>query len=147
MAARRAAGVETRHQRNSLALAAISLIAAIAAILTVEKTKPASTSSLIALFAAPLLAGVAGAIIRTVLVDGSQWLKTALLGLGAGLVASLLFIASQLVTSSTALEDKGVKTLVVLVTVVGFIAGITFDAVYKKLRQQDVVDTGPLDRS
>jgi hypothetical protein len=77
-----------------------------------------------------------------VLDDGSQWLKTALLGLGAGVVASLLFIASQLVTSSTALQDKGVKTLVVLVTVVGFIAGITFDAVYKKLRQQDVVDNG-----
>jgi hypothetical protein len=55
----------------------------IAAIPTAEKTKPASTISLIALFAAPLPAGIAGAIIRTVLDDGSQWLKTALLGLGS----------------------------------------------------------------
>ena len=39
------------------------------------------------------------------------------------------------------------KTLVVLVTVIGFIAGMTFDAVYKNVRQQDVLDTGPIDRS
>lgn len=146
-AARRAAGKEARHRRNSLILAAITLIAAIAMILVVYKTKPGTIGSLIALFAAPLLAGVAGAIIRAVLDDGSEWLKTALLGLGAGVIASLLFIASQLITSSTALQDKGVKTLVVLVTVVGFVAGITFDAVFKKLRQQDVVDTTPLGRS
>lgn len=38
-------------------MAAISLVAAVAAILTVEKTKPASTSSLIARFVAQLLAG------------------------------------------------------------------------------------------
>jgi drug/metabolite transporter (DMT)-like permease len=146
-AARQAASGEARRQRNSLGLAAGALIGAIAGILVVYKTKPGSTVSLIALFAAPLLAGVSITIIRTVLDDGSEWLKTALLGLGAGVIASLLFIASQLITSSTALQDKGVKTLVVLVTAVGFVAGITFDAVYKKLRQQDVIDTGALGHS
>lgn len=68
---RRKAGIEARHRRASLGVAAAAVIAAIAAILTVEKTKPASTTSLIALFVAPLVAGVADAIIRTVLNDGS----------------------------------------------------------------------------
>jgi len=61
------------------------------------------------------------------------------------MIALLSFIASQLITTSTALEEKGVKTLAVLVTAVGFVIGITFDAVYKKLHEQDVTDSGPND--
>jgi hypothetical protein len=144
--ARRAEGGEARHRRYSLGVAALALLAAVAAILVVYGTNPGSTVSLIALFAGPLCAGVSGAIIRTVLDDGSEWLKTTLLGLGAGVIASLLFVASQLATSPDALEEDGVKTLVVFVIVVGFVAGITFDAVFNKLRQQDVVDTTALEQ-
>ena len=44
----------------------------------------------------------------------------------------LLFIASQLATSPNALKEDGVTTLAVFAIVVGVIAGVTFDAVFKK---------------
>lgn len=145
-AATRDATTERRHRHASLGVAAVALIAAMAGILVVYETTPGDTASLVALLASPLLAGIAGAIIRTVLDDGAEWLKTTLLGLGAGVIASLLFVASQLATAPDALETTGVKTLIVFVVVVGFIAGITFDAVFKKLRQQDVIDTSTIQR-
>ena len=49
-------------------------------------------------------------------------------------------------TSSGALEEPGVKTLVVFMLVVGAIGGLTFDAVYKKLRQEDVAEVPGLRR-
>jgi hypothetical protein len=127
-------------------VAALALITAIACIIMVYKTRPGSTLSLAALLVGPLFVGVSGAIIRTVLDDGSQWLTTALLGLSAGAIASLLFVATQLATTPDALEGEGVKTLVVIEFVIGFVAGMTFDAVFKKLREQDVVDTAALER-
>jgi hypothetical protein len=145
-AALRADESEARHRRYSLAVAALALITAIACIIMVYKTRPGSTLSLAALLVGPLFVGVSGAIIRTVLDDGSQWLTTALLGLSAGAIASLLFVATQLATTPDALEGEGVKTLVVIEFVIGFVAGMTFDAVFKKLREQDVVDTAALER-
>jgi hypothetical protein len=143
----RARGAYARQRRNSLIVAALAILVALAAIVVVYKTTPKSTASLVALLVAPLLAGAAGAIIRTVIDDGHEWLKTGLLGIGAGLIASLLFVASQLATSPEALEDEGVTTLIVFEVVVAFIAGVTFDAVFAKIRKQDVVDVTPLERT
>lgn len=97
-AALRADKTEARHRRNSLAVAALTLITALAGIMVVYESDPGSTVSLVALLGIPPCVGVSGAIIRTILDNGSQWLTTALLGLSAGMVASLLFVASQLAT-------------------------------------------------
>jgi hypothetical protein len=135
-----------RHRRTIIAVAFAALAATVVGIVLVFETALGGTVSLFAMLVSPLLAGVGGAILRTILDDGSEWLTATLLGLGAGLIASLLFVASQLATSPDALETSGVKTLVVFAVVVGFIAGFTFDAVFAKVRSQQILDTSAIDR-
>ena len=109
------------------------------------------------LFMSPLLAGVAGSTIRLVfdLRQGSAPLSrqsaitTAALGLIAGGVAGLLFITAQVTTASPPASVGGVvqivsseqaRKLVPFGVLIGFIAGLTLDAVFRKLIASDVVD-------
>jgi hypothetical protein len=105
------------------------------------------------LFLSPLLAGVAGATIRLVfdLRQGSapltapSTLTTAALGLIAGGVAGLLFITAQVTTAPPAVNGDIVSgnqaaKLVPFGVIIGFIAGLTLDAVFRKLIASDVVD-------
>ena len=64
----------------------------------------------------------------------------------AGAVAGLLFVAAQLATTPDVLDGPAARRLLLFVLPVGFIAGLTFDAVYSKLRTQDVADTTALTR-
>jgi hypothetical protein len=145
--ARRADRAENRRKAISLGIGAVLLLIALAAIPVVRGTDPGSTINVIALILAPTLAGVFGAIVRTSVDEGTRWLQSALLGLGAGALAALLFVASQLATSPKALEEEGVNTLIVFMVLVGAIAGLTFDAVYKKLTQEvDIADTSAFKR-
>jgi hypothetical protein len=144
--AEKSSAAAKRRRSLSLAVAAAAILLAVAAVIVVFQTKPGSTVSLVCLFLGPLVAGVAGAIIRNVLDDGTEWTKTMLLGLGAGAVAMLLFVAGQLATSPDALKEKGVTTLAVLAIAAGLIAGVTFDAVFKKVISQDVVNVGALEK-
>jgi hypothetical protein len=101
------------------------------------------------LFFSPLLAGVAGSTIRlvfdlrqgTVPLSRQSAITTAALGLIAGGVAGALFIAAQV----NILSDKGqiivqAGKLVPFGVAIGFIAGLTLDAVFRKLIASDVVD-------
>jgi hypothetical protein len=142
---RQATRNQTRRRTVALVIGALVLLASLAAIPIVYGVEPGSTLSIATLLVAPPLAGLSGAIMRNALDDGTDWLKTSILGLSAGVIASLLFVASQLATSPDALSEKGVRTLVVFVLIGGFIAGVTFDAVFAKLRDQDVVDVSPLE--
>jgi len=119
---------------------------------------PLSNISLIwLLFMSPLLAGVAGSTIRLVfdLRQGSAPLNrqsaitTAALGIIAGGVAGLLFITAQVTTSPVPAAVGGIqqivsaeqaRKLVPFGVIVGFIAGLTLDAVFRKLISSDVVD-------
>jgi hypothetical protein len=109
------------------------------------------------LFMSPLLAGVAGSTIRLVfdLRQGSVPLSpqsaitTAALGLIAGGVAGLLFITAQVTTAPPPASTAGIlqivsseqaRKLVPFGVLVGFIAGLTLDAVFRKLIASDVVD-------
>lgn len=106
------------------------------------------------LFMSPLLAGVAGSTIRLVfdLRQGSvplspqSTITTAALGLIAGGVAGLLFITAQVTTAPPAsaagqiVATEQVRKLVPFGVLVGFIAGLTLDAVFRKLIASDVVD-------
>ncbi|MEV6769332.1 hypothetical protein AB0N05_11985 [Nocardia sp. NPDC051030] len=64
--------------------------------------------------------------------------------MSAGAIAVLLFVSAQLATSADLLSAPDVRRLLFFVLSVGFIAGYTFDAVYAKIRQQQVVDTASL---
>lgn len=100
------------------------------------------------LFLSPLLAGVAGSTIRLVfdLRQGSAPLTrqsaitTAALGLVAGGVAGLLFITAQSSTTDGPVTATQASKLVPFGVVIGFIAGLTLDAVFRKLISSDVVD-------
>jgi len=102
----------------------------------------------------PLLAGVAGSTIRLVfdlrqgsaLLSRQSTITTAALGLIAGGVAGLLFITAQVTTAppsaaaGTIVSPEQVRKLVPFGILVGFIAGLTLDAVFRKLIASDVVD-------
>jgi len=107
---------------------------------------PGTAGNLTALIAAPVLVAPCGAIIRNTLDEGRRWWRTAVLGMVAGAVAGLLFVAAQLATTPDVLDGPAARRLLLFVLPVGFIAGLTFDAVYRKLRTQDVADTTALTR-
>jgi hypothetical protein len=111
------------------------------------------------LFTSPLLAGVAGSTIRLVLdlressapLNRQSAITTAALGLIAGGVAGLLFITAQVTTAPTPSPAVGqevaqivsteqARKLVPFGVLIGFIAGLTLDAVFRKLIASDVVD-------
>jgi hypothetical protein len=105
------------------------------------------------LFLAPMLAGGAGAAIRSVFdrLRGTEdvapaILATLVLGLVAGGIAGLLFITAQL-TAEPHLADSqqtvvpyALRTIPYAVTV-GFIAGLTMEGVFGRLLGLDVVRT------
>jgi hypothetical protein len=139
-AAGRSAARQQRDRTISRWVGVVTLLGAIAAMLVVFQTEPGSVASLVALFAGPLLAGVCGAIIQNLREGGAQWAEQAFLGLGAGAIAALLFLVSQLATSPGALKTDGVDTLAAFVVAIGLAAGMTSERVYSSFRKQDVVD-------
>jgi hypothetical protein len=108
------------------------------------------------LFIAPLLAGGSGAAIRPVVdrLRGAQGvaqavLATVVLGLIAGGVAGVLFVTAQLtadpqlaVTSDLA---QYARRSIPFAVGVGFVAGLTADAVFGKLLGLDVLRTSGID--
>ena len=109
------------------------------------------------LFMSPLLAGVAGSTIRLVfdLRQGSAPLTsqsavtTAALGLIAGGVAGLLFITAQVTTTPSTgghiVATEQARRLVPFGVLIGFIAGLTLDAVFRKLLATDVVEVSAVE--
>jgi hypothetical protein len=106
------------------------------------------------LFIAPLLAGGAGASIRPV-IDGmrgsqaatSTVLAVVVLGLIAGGIAGVLFVTAQLTAdpqlsaAAEAVTSAYAKRSIPFAVGVGFIAGLSSDAVFGKLLGLDVTRT------
>ena len=104
--------------------------------------------SIAALAVLPTLAGAAGALIGSSLDQSRDWTRAAVLGGAAGLITGLLYIASQLIGAPTVLDTSQadtVRRLLFFVLPIGFVAGLTFDAVYTRLRGKDVSQAGTLD--
>jgi hypothetical protein len=55
-------------------------------------------------------------------------------------VAGLLFITAQVTTVGTSVTSEQASRLVPFGVVIGFIAGLTLDAVFRKLIASDVVE-------
>ncbi len=108
------------------------------------------------LFIVPLLAGGAGAAIRPVVdrVRGSQGvapavLATIVLGLVAGGVAGVLFVTAQLTADPSLAVAPDLapyaRRSIPFALGVGFVAGLTSDAVFGKLLGLDVVRSSGID--
>jgi hypothetical protein len=150
------------RRETSVALHAIFALAlfvlSFASVAVAWATKPSLVVSICLLFISPLLAGVAGSTIRLVfdLRQGSvpltqqSAITTAALGLVAGGIAGLLFITAQVTTAPAVASAAGqtpdiimveqARKLVAFAVLIGFIAGLTLDAVFRKLITSDVVD-------
>jgi hypothetical protein len=107
------------------------------------------------LFLAPLLAGGAGAAIRPMVdrLRGTQAvapavLATVVLGLVAGGIAGVLFVTAQLTADPTLTEGAKLvpyaQRSIPFAVGVGFVAGLTTDAVFGKLLGLDVVRASDL---
>jgi hypothetical protein len=137
---------QSKRAAIGLSIAAVLLLAGLATIPLIYAWKPGTAGSLLLLCAGPLLFATSGAIIRTAFDEGIYWLRPAVLGLAAGAISFLLFVAAQLATTPNTLEGSGARRLLFFVLPLGFIAGLTFDAVYARLRTVDVTRTDVLKR-
>jgi hypothetical protein len=119
--------------------AAGALVAALAAIPAAGGPGPAGARALALLLAAPMLAAVAGAIIRDSFGTAQHWSRAAVRGLGAGVTSVLLYIAAQLLTLPGLLDHLDARRLLFFVIPLGFGAGFTFDLVFDRLRAEPVL--------
>jgi cation transport ATPase len=128
-----------RNAARSLTIGLCLLLLALAIIPASYASRPGTTEWITLLLAAPLFAAMCGAIIRNAFDESQGWLRATTLGAAAGFVAFLLFVAAQLTASPSILSIDSARRLLFVVIPVAFTAGLTFDAVYNKLRSQDVV--------
>ncbi|TDE38815.1 hypothetical protein E1295_33205 [Nonomuraea mesophila] len=127
-----------RRETVGLIVGFILLLLALTAIPISYAEPPGTALGISALVGAPLLAGACGAIMRNAFDDTPRWGRTVMLGTVAGVVTTLLFLSAQLTTTPDVLTTEASRRLLFFVLPVGFISGLTFDAVYNRLRAQDV---------
>jgi hypothetical protein len=155
------------ERRSEISVTWRAIIAALLFILSVAcifpgwvKTQPDLPTALLLLFAGPLLAGASGATVRLIFdmrqgalpLTKESAITTGALGLVAGGAAGLLFIIAQVTTLQSPDPAHGgiisaaqASKLVAFGVVIGFTAGMTTDAVFRKLIAQDVVSTEAFD--
>lgn len=155
--------IEERRKEVSVSLhaffALLVFVVAVAAVPVALAWTDIPQSLLVSLlFFSPLLAGVAGSTIRLVF-DASQGsapvttqttLTTVAMGLIAGGVAGLLFITAQITTAPATggpniVSPEQAKKLVLFGVLIGFVAGLTLDAVFRKLISTDVVNVSAIE--
>jgi hypothetical protein len=136
-----------RQLTTGMMSCALMLICALGTIPLSYSISSGTAWSIALLVAAPLLAASCGALVGNAIDSRSEWIRSAVLGAAAGTIAFLLFVAAQLAATPDALRDGGVSRLLYFVIPVAFIGGLTFDAVYRKLRGQDVTSTAAITSS
>lgn len=133
----------TRHAAIAGAVFALAIACVVVGL---ASPTPALQVVLAVLFVAPMLAGVSGSTIRLVFdwQQGKAWMTTqsavttAMLGLIAGGAAALLFTLAQ-TAAWKELQAGPVQRLIPFAVAIGFVAGLTLDAVFRKLITSDVV--------
>lgn len=132
---------EARRAHIGVAVALVLLVLALAVISIAWGSQQGPGVSMAMLMGAPVLTAASGALIRTSLDAGRNWARAGALGAAAGFVTALLYVASQVLGAPDLLESdnpEAVRRLLFFVLPIGFVAGLTFDAVYAKLRGPDV---------
>lgn len=136
----------SRRTAVSLLIGLALMVLALAVIPLSYVTQPKTAGSIAMLVVTPVLAAACGAIVRNTFDDECNWLRTTVLGAVAGTMTFLLFVAAQLVATPDILDGEGARRLIFFVLPVAFIGGLTFDAVFAKMRSVDAARTTPLDR-
>ena len=145
-AQRRARQRQSSSSQKIAALAAVLLISWVATLpagFILLKSKimpggdlpwPLDTIFIALLFIAPLIAGCSGATVRA-LLPGQEGMTagSSVLGAAAGAIASLLYVGAQLLSSGASGGSPNNFPLLLFGVGFGFIAGFTFDSVFKKL--------------
>jgi hypothetical protein len=135
----------TRHAAIAgvvFVLAFVCLVAAVGAV------NPDRWVILAALLFSPMLAGMSGSTIRLVFdwqqgkvpLTSQSAITTAMLGLIAGGASALLFTLAQTAASKDLVGTDAAQRLIPFAVAVGFVAGLTLDAVFRKLIASDVVE-------
>jgi hypothetical protein len=140
-----AAGALARASRRGRTLRALSslaggaaLVLAMVALILVYNTTSAATA-ISCLVVGPVLGAVGGALLRDAAQAEAAPVWSAMRGLGAGLLATTLYVASQRLANDQALDVESARRLLWLVLPLGIAAGYTFDLVYTRLRSIDVL--------
>jgi hypothetical protein len=155
---RRAVALEAERQaarsseRVRLRQSLVAMLLFVASVMTIplgiRVLRPESSALLFLLFGAPLLAGASGATIRMVSIPHEGDPRTArvvALGLAAGGISTILFLLSQfaatpdLLTGERNLAHLQARGLLLFAVAIGFIAGFTFESVYRTLARVKVV--------
>jgi hypothetical protein len=155
-AQRRAKQRQSSSSRKIAGLAAILLLGwvvtlPIGFILLKSKTQkgelpwPLDVIFIVLLFIAPLIAGCSGATIRA-LLPGQEGITagSSVLGAAAGAIASLLYVGAQLLSSGASGGSPNNFPLLLFGVGFGFIAGFTFDSVFKKLESVNALEPDAL---
>jgi hypothetical protein len=132
---------ENRRTARALVVAGLLLLGAVGLLAFVWSGPTSAAGRVSALVLLPTLAAATGGLLRTSLDASRNWLRAGVLGGAAGLVTGMLYVASQLVGVPDALDADqldSVRRLLFFLLPIGFVAGLTFDAVYTKLRGVDV---------
>jgi hypothetical protein len=124
-------------------VAVVCMAAAVAGLVTAGPAGVATSADLAVLVCAPLLASVAGSVIRNSFETDSRWVLACIRGLGAGLVTVLLYVASQLLSVPTLMDRLDVRRLLFIMIPLGFAAGFTFDLVFERLRSGGATGAPP----
>jgi hypothetical protein len=154
--------LEERRKETSVSWhAAFALVLFFASIMAVAHAWSSVLTQRMAiwlLFMSPLFSGVSGATVRLVFdlrqgaapLTRQSAITTAALGLIAGGMAGLLFITAQLTTAPATASGEIVSSeqatkLVPFGVLIGFVAGLTLDAVFRKLIASDVVEVSAIE--
>ena len=124
--------------RIALALTVLTLVASWLAVAFVGTAEPPTTRSLVVTLATPMLAAVAGALLRNYQADDATWGWAAARGLGAGLVTVFLYIAGELLSVPDLMTKLDPHRLLFFLVPLGFAAGFTFDLVFDRLRTEQI---------
>ena len=139
---------ETRVARIGLAMLAVLLLVAIGGLAVTWGSQLGTGLGIAMLTLLPAVAGAAGGLVKTSLDKGQGWGRAAVLGGAAGFITGVLYIVAQLIGAPDVLgtaQPDSVRRLLFFVLAIGFVAGLTFDAVYTKLRGKDVSQAATLD--
>lgn len=146
------------ERQRAIIIAMVSLCCFVALLVPIaEYSRGEGLSRLLsyALFYIPVLAGAVGSLVRIVLdwtqankrlASQSPALISVALGVIAGGVSGLFFVLAQKIAMGE-LQAKQAIILLPFVSIVGLVAGLTFDKVFPKLLSLDVVRTDALQRT
>jgi hypothetical protein len=138
---------EKRWRTAGLLSALLFLALGLLAVVLAATWQPGTGGAVALLVFGPVFAAMSGGVIRRPAEPSETRLQAAVFGAAAGGISALLFIGAQLLTDPDLLQGAGAARLCFYVVPVGFIAGLTFDAVLSKLRGTDVVQTGLVETS